>query len=234
MGNCDIILILIKIISGETIMLNNIQTTLKSDFLISFTKGLAELLGKETEVVLHDLKEKKIIYIENGHITGRTIDSPQDTKYIHTIISLADKENHLVGFSGTSKSGRPLRTSHFIFRDDNNIPIALICINQDLTSLISLRNQLNALINTKSPDEINNFESNDNFIHTVTKRVIYNEIERIKPSKISSKDVKLRIIAALDEKGIFDVKDATTFICEELSISQATLYNYLREIRQSK
>lgn len=215
-------------------MLDNIDSNFKTDFLINFTKGIAQLMGNETEVVLHDLKQQKIIYIENGYITGRTIDSPQDTKYINTIISLASKEDFLVGFSGTSKSGHPLRTSHFIFRDDNNSPIALLCINQDLTALINLRNQLNILINTKSPEEMNGFESNDNYIHAITKRVIYNEIERVKPSKISSKEVKLRIISALDQKGVFDVRDATTFICEELSISQATLYNYLREVRQTK
>lgn len=214
-------------------MLNDIQTTLKADFLISFTKGLAELMGKETEVVLHDLKQQKILYIANGYITGRTIDSPQDTKYIDTIISLADKDGYLIGFESSSKSGRSLRTSHFLFRDENGDPNALICINQDLSSAVALRDQLNALINTRSMDEAVPPEANDNYIHTITKRVIYQEIERAKPGNLTSKDVKLRIIDALDQKGIFDVKDATSFICEQLSISQATLYNYLREIRQS-
>ena len=214
-------------------MLNNIQTPLKSDYLINLAKGLAELMGKETEVVLHDLNQQKILCIENGYITGRTVNSPQDTKYIDTIISLANENDYLVGFKSTSKSGRSLRTSHFLFRDENNRPIALICINQDLSSAITLRDQLNAFINTRSIDDVSLSESNDSYIHTITKRAIYQEIERAKPGNLASKDVKLRIIEALDKKGIFDVKDATSFICELLSISQATLYNYLREVRQS-
>lgn len=214
-------------------MLNNIQTPLKSDYLINLAKGLAELMGKETEVVLHDLNQQKILCIENGYITGRTVNSPQDTKYIDTIISLANENDYLVGFKSTSKSGRSLRTSHFLFRDENNKPIALICINQDLSSAITLRDQLNAFINTRSIDDVALSESNDSYIHTITKRAIYQEIERAKPGNLASKDVKLRIIEALDKKGIFDVKDATSFICELLSISQATLYNYLREVRQS-
>ena len=35
-------------------------------------------------------------------------------------------------------------------------------------------------------------------------------------------------------QGLFSVKEAVPFICRQLSISQATLYNYLREIRDEE
>lgn len=203
------------------------------DFLINFAKGLAKLMGQETEIVLHDLKQKKIIYIENGYITGRTVDSSEDLRLIQTIISLADADGHLVGFSGTSKLGKPLRTSHFIFRDNAGTPIALICINQDMTAIHQLRNQLNRLLDTRSFEDTVADEG-ENYIQTITKHTIFREIEQVKPNGLAAKEVKLRVIDTLDQKGIFDVKDSATLICEQLSISQATFYNYLREVRQSR
>ena len=67
-----------------------------------------------------------------------------------------------------------------------------------------------------------------------TKHTIFHEVEQVKPNGLASKEVKLRVIDTLDQKGVFDVKDSVTLICEQLSISQATLYNYLREVRQSR
>ena len=52
-----------------------------------------------------------------------------------------------------------------------------------------------------------------------------------KPSALGSKEVKLRILRKLEEKGVFQLKDSVPQVCELLDISQATLYNYLREIR---
>ena len=52
-----------------------------------------------------------------------------------------------------------------------------------------------------------------------------------KPSTLGSKEIKLRILRKLDEKGVFLLKDSVPQVCELLDISQATLYNYLREIR---
>ena len=39
------------------------------------------------------------------------------------------------------------------------------------------------------------------------------------------------ILRKLEEKGVFQLKDSVPQVCELLDISQATLYNYLREIR---
>ena len=52
-----------------------------------------------------------------------------------------------------------------------------------------------------------------------------------KPSTLGSKEIKLRIIRMLEEKGVFQLKDSVPQVCELLGISQATLYNYLREVR---
>lgn len=214
-------------------IINTDETTIHC--VLSFAKGLVKLLGAETEVVVHDLIQKKIIFIENGYITNRTIDSPEDHALIETIINLADKDGHLIGFNGASASGKKLRTSHFVFRDADQVPIALICINQDVTNVYNLREQLNRFLDTRLlEDEVPVKEGEENYIQAITKRTIFQEIEQVKPSRLEYKETKLRVLATLEEKGIFDVKDAVSLVCEQLSISQATLYNYLREIRNDQ
>ena len=47
------------------------------EFAKRMAKGLAGQFGRNCEVVIHDLRETdtehSIVYIENGHVTGRSI-----------------------------------------------------------------------------------------------------------------------------------------------------------------
>ena len=47
------------------------------EFLFHLAKGLARQFGPNCEVVIHDLAakdpEKSIVYIVNGHVTGRRV-----------------------------------------------------------------------------------------------------------------------------------------------------------------
>ena len=43
---------------------------------------------------------------------------------------------------------------------------------------------------------------------------------------------KVDLIARLDAKGIFQVKKAAPILAEQLGLSRATIYNYLREARE--
>jgi len=61
--------------------------------------------------------------------------------------------------------------------------------------------------------------------------VIVDAIERVKPLSMDTKTGRMEILRTLDKKGVFDVKDAVPQVCSILSVSQASLYNYLREIR---
>ena len=43
----------------------------------------------------------------------------------------------------------------------------------------------------------------------------------------------MSILRRLDEKGVFEVRRAVPKVCELLGISQATLYKYLKEIKNA-
>ena len=46
-----------------------------------------------------------------------------------------------------------------------------------------------------------------------------------------AKEGKMELIRRLRIQGVFDVKDAIPYVCKVISVSQATLYNYLRDLR---
>ena len=59
-------------------------------------------------------------------------------------------------------------------------------------------------------------------------------IESLKPIDLNSREGKMTLLRKLKMQGIFDVKDSVPYVCGILKVSQATLYNYLREIRNEE
>ena len=197
----------------------------------------AKLLGNDTEIALHDLNTHQLVYIVNGHVTGRSAGYKMSLSVYETILSLMDTSDYLIGYSTHSSLGTSIRASHVLIRDEDGTPAALICVNQDVSRFKDLRDYLDSLISLttiqqkkeSSPDE-----SEESSIQKITQNIILTTIEQSKPTQLDKKEKKLEILAALEAKGVFSVKDATPTVCKMLSISQATLYNYLREIRSQE
>lgn len=211
----------------------------QSDLLAALqdvARGMAKLLGDDAEVVLHDLERREMVYIANGHITGRSVGYRMNDSVYDTILDLADQDGLVIGYGSHSANGKRLRSSHFVSRDASGTPKALICVNQDTTKLEELRGMLDGMIRmqplhrAEEPSE----EADENYIQKVTRQVIIDCIEKMKPAVPDTKDAKMDVLKKLEVRGVFAVKDAVPVVCKLLSISQATLYNYLRELRSQE
>lgn len=190
---------------------------------------ISKMLGPSTEVVIHELDTGKIIFIENGYITGRKEGDRSDKNTLDAFFQHMGKNGYLANYSGSTKFHKPLRSSTVQIKDKSGKPTYIFCINQDIAALQSARDILNSLT-TVNPLSVDIDDKTDT-IQEITNKLIIEEIEKMKPLSLDSKDAKLEIIKKLDARGIFNVKDAVPQICKILSISQATLYNYQREIR---
>ncbi len=205
--------------------INNIVQVL--DF---FTK----LLGEDTEIVVHDLKQHKIVWISNGHITERAINYKDDLTTMNITrarVTESPYEDMIVGASSYTKGAVHLRSSTLFLKDDNGMEEYAICVNQDLTVMDMMQKYL-AQFGTTSTLERN--EGTDDSIESLTKQLIFEEIEREKPFSSDSREAKLAIIQRLEEKGVFDVKGAVTIVCELLQIAQPTLYKYLKLVKNQE
>lgn len=208
----------------------------RMNILKTIVIGFGKMLGDETEIVLHDLTTNEIAYIVNGHITGRDTTYSISPSVRETIVEMVDDDGCLIGYGSGTLQGHKLKASHLIIRDEEGNPDAMICVNQDVTQLENVISYLGTLVRMQplsSDEESGDEEPNDGetYIQRITKQAILDAIDRSKPTDLSSREAKLKILGDLKSKGIFDVKDAVPYVCSILNISQATLYNYLRDLR---
>ncbi|MFF2018318.1 transcriptional regulator [Paenibacillus sp. NPDC058177] len=211
-------------------MQNNIDV---AGLLKSISVMIAALMGPSTEVVVHDMEKAEIIHIENGHITERQVGDLEDANTINLLSQSAEQNNTLIGYLSTAKSNKPLKSSTLFIKDLDGKLKYTLCVNQDISAFKSAMDLLTHLTSTFTY-EVTDVQPGGETIKQITTKLIMEEIFKAKPFSMDSKEAKLKIIQQLDDKGVFDVKDAVPKVCELLSISQATLYNYQRELRVRK
>ena len=79
--------------------------------------------------------------------------------------------------------------------------------------------------------ELHETEDHVENVAEYTKKLMSDIICKIgKPLPLTTKSGRMMILRELDKQGVFLVRDIVPSVCEILCISQATLYNYLREI----
>mgnify|MGYP000078002732 FL=1 len=206
--------------------------------LESVITGFSYILGSDTEIALHDLKKRELYAIVNGYITGRESGHKMHPSVYDTVLEMARENNYVIGYSSHTPSGEDLRVSHIVINGEEGEPVALICINQKIEKLKEFRDMIDSMIKCTSLKEtrsqiVSDVSPEQNYIQNVARQVLLDVIEKSKPSLLDSKQDKIRILEELERKGFFSVKDAAPAVCKMLSISQATLYNYLREIRNA-
>lgn len=200
------------------------------DTLISTAHGLHKMMGSNTEIVLHDLVNRRILYIANSQITGRDKNYRISESTYKTIINMADEDGHLVGDSVRSAIG-DLRTSHFIYYDDD-VPVALLCINQDVSKLEESIYYLESLLKISNPDKQSSPGLGDNHILRTAKQIIIDSMDKLRSSEVNTREGKLKLLTILYNDGIFEIRDSANLVCNALGISRTSLYNYLRELKK--
>ena len=200
--------------------------------LTNFSIGLYKLLGKDTEVVLYDLTKREIVYIANGELSGRDKSYKISPEISNAIISMADEDGHLIGYSMKSTPVDKLRSSHFIFYDAEE-PVAMICVNQDTTILENFKDYLERMIRpTLGKGKTQKYDG-ENYIQKVTKQIIVDTMDNFSSAELATKEGRLKFLTALHKEGVFNVKDSIAIVCKSLNVSQTSMYNYLNELKEN-
>ena len=198
--------------------------------LIKFCDFISHLMGPQTEVVLHD-RTGKILWITGGEITGRAAGQQEQPSAMEMIArqQAAEGSDFCTGYKSFSRKGTPLRSSSLFFRDEKGALDYVLCVNQDISAYVDLQEMLGAFIGDRP--EVQQVQPDNDSLDDVVMKMILGEIARLKPSDLESKEDKLRLIARLNEQGIFGARGAVGTVCELLHIAQPTLYKYLQELR---
>ena len=202
--------------------------------LIPVAKGVAETFGSNCEVVIHDFSnlEQSIVAIFNGHVTGRTLETKM-TESILEKINLHQEGHDVYNYTGKSTLGRELKSTTTFIRNDANEIVGCMCINFDITDMLSARNIMNDLckVDEKEVEVIGEV----NKINDVLYDIVENTIHKFgRPVIYLTKDEKVSIVKDLEDKGVFLIKGAIDYVANALQVSRYTVYNYLDGIREGK
>lgn len=184
-------------------------------------QAIGKLFGPLTEIVVHDLKTQKIIFIE-GSISIRKVGDPS---LLEEELNNLD-EISLTPYTKLNFDGRLIK-SISIPINENNIPRALLCINFDISpfqEMSFLADNFLDKINNKKPDVLfkNDWQERINeFIHNCIKT------NNLHFSSLTNNDKKY-IVQKLYDSNAFSEKGSAEYIAKILHLSRATIFNYLR------
>lgn len=211
------------------------------------TEFLGHALGPDYEVALHDLtdKNRSIIAIANGHVSGRSVGAPLTNVALGILKSRSyETQDYLLHYAGVSVNGKDLRSSTMYIKEDGEL-VGMLCINFDDSRYRDIGRQVLSLCHPDSfvhedpqPPERGDSsvrlgpETFRNSTEAVAIDAVNRQLEKLGvPADRLISDERLRIIAALDEEGIFLLKGSVKDVAHGLGCSQASVYRYLTQSR---
>lgn len=213
---------------------------------------LRQTLGPDYEIALTDLSgEGTIVAIENGYITGRSVGMPP-SNLAEKIISnkLYQDRDYITNQLGVSASGKPLRSSTYFIRDENNELKGLLCINFDGSRFQEMIDKMLLLVHPAefieknhlfsfAPEKLLNEDvstgvekfsgSVDQALNDIIKPIV---AKCETPVGQMTQDEKIRVVEQLNTRGVFYIKGAVSLVAEALCSSEATIYRYLSKINR--
>lgn len=213
---------------------------------VKVTEFLGAALGPDYEVALHDLtdKNRSIIAIANGYISGREIGAPLTNMALSVLKDESyEWQDYRLHYSGLSAAGNVLRSSTMFIKENGKL-IGMLCVNFDDSRYQAFAQQVLTLCHPNQffqalsqPEEAHEDaprpETFRNSTEAVTQDAIAHELERLGvPVERLTSDERLQIIAALEAGGIFLLKGAVKDVAAGLGCSQASVYRYLSQIRK--
>jgi len=213
---------------------------ISKDSLISTCQFLSEILGKTSEVLLHNATNGEIEWVNDDSISHRKIGDINTTSILQLLNSKCENSNtnRIIGVLNTSETNTLIRTSNLMIRDDEGKLKYVICVNQDITGFAQIQPFLTNLFSEKDKKSVDFSEANDNSdsadIEEIMTNIILEEVKHADVFSLESKAAKMAVLSRLTNRGVFKVKQAVPKVCDLLNIAQPTLYKYLKILEKEE
>lgn len=203
------------------------------ELLSRVARAIVATVGTQCEVVVHDLRnpEQTLISI-SGNLTDRAVGAPvPDTEFLP--YHLSTFQDDIIRQPARTPRGRELLSSTVWVRDTTGTIVGAICINMDFNDLRHARDLLNrALMGTDAVPEAELLETFATSPQDFVEIALRGAIKKIgKPLHHLNRQDKIAIIGALEQAEVFRFSHAVEIVMEQLGISRASIYAYLKEIR---
>lgn len=219
--------------TGENQTDSAIETAVVFQMLQRTATALQRLLDPFCEVVVHDFRdfEHSIIHIE-GNITNRKVGDAA-TDLLLSKASQGDTDEDLYNYLTSLPGGRLMKSCTIFLRDETGKAYGAFCVNFDISTFANMRNVLSNFLATEEKDDTSETFASDieETIQVILTETLY-ELGQQLP--LMSRDEKVGLVGRLADKGIFQVKKAVPIVADQLGLSRATVYNYLRDARNGR
>ncbi|HEV7305758.1 helix-turn-helix transcriptional regulator [Ensifer sp.] len=206
----------------------NIAPAVPADLFLHAPTGAAisALLYPHGEVVLHDLKTGRIAAIWNcfsGRAVGDdSLNEPEFSAFGHDEAVLGPYEK-------TGADGRRFKSISAVLRDGNGTAIGLLCINLDVSMIDHAVKLLSAFAGAEQPRPQALFSSDWREEINATLHG-WLKARGLALAALKRAD-RVALVAALDERGLFQTRNAVDHLASLIGASRASIYNYLAAVR---
>ncbi len=205
------------------------------DFYKRLGHAIALQFGEGCEVVIHDLKAKdpdhSIVWIENGHVTGRKVGDGPSHVVLEALHTDAGKIDDRLSYLTKTASGKILKSSTIFIRDTAGDLSGIFAINFDITMLRAAQGTIQWIcgVEPTAPSEPEPIVRN---IADLLDDLLAQSVALVgTPVPLMSKDDKVRAIRYLNDAGAFLITKSGPKVCKYFGISKYTLYSYLDEAK---
>lgn len=192
--------------------------------------ALEKLFEPFCEVVIHDFAdfEHSIVCLA-GNVTNRHIGGAA-TDLLLAKASNGETDEDLYNYLTSLPGGRLMKSCTIFLRDESGKAYGALCINFEITPFVAVRETLGRLIATSDRGDIVETFTDD--IEETVQNLIAETLAEIGQGQpLLTREDKIDLIRRLADKGVFQVKKMVPFVADQLGLSRATIYNYLREVR---
>ncbi|NOH34511.1 helix-turn-helix transcriptional regulator [Vibrio chagasii] len=194
---------------------------------------LADLIGPYCEVVIHSFEslENSVVKIVNGHHTGREIGSPITDLGLR-MWSTFEKTGEVSpkSYFTNAADGSLLKSTTCVLAGPQKKPIGMLCINMNLS--FPFPEIVKTLMPTCNVSQTLVSETFSKSANDVIQQALTAAIKEVEQDEtISCKSRNKAIIRCLFDNGVFELKETTTQVSEQLGISRQAVYKFIREFK---
>lgn len=219
---------------------NGAERQLVLETLAAIVGGFAGALGRNVEVVVHDLRhpERSVVAIANGQVSGRAVGSPIITgpledKGFDGLFAGRQPVAVLSDYRTRTRDGRDLRSSTVIFRDKGGKPFAALCVNADLSAFQRMQSVLQSVLgeapSARAEPASGAAPNAGPLVDTIIAEAIQAEHKSV--AEMAKSDKK-RAVETMNKRGLFLIRGAVEKAADALNVSRFTVYKYVEEIRR--
>ena len=188
----------------------------------SLCDAIAQLFAPFVEAILHDLETGTAVHIA-GNFSQREVGEPS----LLNEIDFKPGDRVIGPYEKVNWDGRRVKSISIVLRDPADRPIAIMCINMNLTDFHGVMQTLAALVAVPASAERPESLFKEDWHERINEYVSAWALGRGLSVTSLTRDQKRDLVRDLAADGAFGGKNAAAYISRVLGMGRATVYKYL-------